>query len=128
MTGLDGPFDVLGVNVAAVHNDQILESAGNIELAVSQESQVARAEERAVIQAGQGRPERLLGHLGSIPVAGCYAGPGNPDLTHSILGAGTESVRIDDDDRLSLGHVTRANQGLGALGLQVDDISIVTEG
>ena len=57
---LDGPLDVLRVDVAAADDDQVLEAAGDEQLAVVDEAEVAGAEERALAGVGQGRVERSL--------------------------------------------------------------------
>ena len=43
---LDGPLDVLRVEVAAADDDQVLEPAGDEQLAVVEEAEVAGAQER----------------------------------------------------------------------------------
>ena len=46
MTLFGREFNILGIVVAAIHNDQIFMPAGNIELALMQETKIAGAEKR----------------------------------------------------------------------------------
>src|SRR5687768_4369688 len=48
MASLDGLLDVLRVNVATAENDQVLDPAGDVQLAAVEKTEIARPEERAV--------------------------------------------------------------------------------
>src|SRR5262249_49318788 len=84
---LDRPLDVVRVDVPAPDDDQVLQAAGDEQLAVAQEPEVARAEERLSAAAGQGRAEGLLRPPGIPPVAPGDAPPAHPDLADAVAGA-----------------------------------------
>ena len=56
---LDGPLDVLGIDVAAADDDQVLEPAGDEQLAVAEEAEVAGAQERPARRCRPGVPRNV---------------------------------------------------------------------
>ena len=95
-------LEVLRIEVAPAQDDEILEPAGHVELAVEDEAQVAGAQEgpgvravRAVRVAGQAGAEVALGVLGPPPVALRHARPGDPDLPDPAGGRGARGRRLD---------------------------------
>ena len=107
---LDGPLDVLGVDVAAPDDDQVLEPAGDEQLAVVEEAEVAGAQERPLAGVGQGAAERPLGRLGAVPVALRDARAGDPDLADPVGGASGPGLGVDDRDHLVVGDPAGADQ------------------
>ena len=87
MAPLGRLLDVLRIEVAAAEDDQVLDPAGDVELAVVQEAEVAGPQERAVAVGGAGA-ERLLGIVGPLPVALGDARAADPDLARPIGRAG----------------------------------------
>ena len=67
MGALGGRLQVLGVAVAAAEDDQVLDPAGDEQLAVVEEAQVARAQVGPVARPGQPGAEGLGGRLGPCP-------------------------------------------------------------
>jgi hypothetical protein len=89
-------LEVLGIEVAAAQDDQVLEPARHVELAVEEEAEVARAQERPRLGvAGQPGLEVSLGGRGVAPVALRHARPGDPDLAHPSRRAGERGLGID---------------------------------
>src|SRR4051812_28399848 len=82
---LDRPLDVLRVMIDPRDNDEVLETAGDVEFAALDESQVAGAEKRPrrpVVE--QARLEGRGAVLGLSPIARRDAGVRNPDLTDLV--------------------------------------------
>ena len=111
MAPLDGRLDVLGIDVAAPDDHQVLEPAGDEQLAVRQEAQVAGAEEGPLAGVGQDGAERLRSLLGPVPVAVRDARAGDPDLADPVgAGIGVRRLGIDDRDHLVVGDPAGADQ------------------
>src|SRR6185369_14193042 len=90
---LGGELDVLRVVVAAPQDDQILDAAGDEQLAPGEEAEVAGAQETPPFQGGA---EGALRLLVPVPVAGGDARTGHPDLTDPVRRAGPACLGIDD--------------------------------
>src|SRR5882724_1781809 len=84
---LDRALDLLRRMVAAVEEDDVLGPAGEIQLAVQEETQVAGVEPAVA--------ERLGGRLGVIQIAFHERRPGGPDPPHPALG---EILAVDPHD------------------------------
>ena len=76
---LNQPFDVLGVQVAATDDDQVLDAPGHVQLAIVEESQVARAQKGALARV-QLRFKDLPGLTATTPVPPPDAWSAQPDL------------------------------------------------
>ena len=109
------PLDVLRIDVPAAEDDQVLEPAGDEELAILEEAQVARPEERTFAVRGASRGG-VPPSPRSPPVAECDARTRDPDLADAILGARDAGRGIDDDDAMAGGDLTAADQLLGRGG------------
>ena len=81
---LGGGLDVLRVVVAAANDDQVLQTPGDVQMAVEHEAQVPGAKERALAGVGQPRPERLLVLLAAVPVAAGDVRTLDPDFPNAI--------------------------------------------
>ena len=77
--GLHRRLDVLGVVVDAADDDEVLRAACDVESSVEDESKVPRPQIHALV-AGDSRPERTLGVLPLLPVAGRDARARDPSL------------------------------------------------
>src|SRR5438034_886908 len=84
MTLFHGSFDVLWVMVMSRDDDQILQSAGNEQLALAKESQISRTEKRPFLCIRQIGPIGLIRLLRPIPITLCDAGTGHPNLSDFI--------------------------------------------
>ena len=83
------PLEVLRVDVAAPDDDQVLEPAGDEQLAVAEDAQVAGPEERPRAGVGRAGAERPLGLLGPPPVAPGDARARDPDLADCVRRGGS---------------------------------------
>src|SRR5205807_6059875 len=77
---LDSGLDVLRIEVAPVVDDEVLETAGDIEFAVAQTTEIARAEEWPLVRIAQKGLERFSGLFRAVPVGAGDALTGDPDL------------------------------------------------
>ncbi len=89
---LDGLLDVLRVEIMATHDQHILQAAGDEQLTMAQETQVAGAQPGATVtlHKGPGAGFRVA------PIAVSDARPGGPDFTYLIVGLQFTAERIDD--------------------------------
>ncbi len=118
---LDGALDVLRVVVAAGDDDDVLDTAGDVELLPVGEPEVTGTKERSFpgVEAG---PEGLLGGLGAAPVAVRDARPRHPYLADPAVGQRGAGVRVHDDHTLvvegdaAAGQVARRFAGGRVLG------------
>ena len=90
---VDRQLDVLRIVVHAADDDQVLQPAGDEQLAVVQEAQVAGAQERA-----RGRRRRRAWNVccvasSRLPVALGHAGAGDPDLADLVRPARRRTSR-----------------------------------
>ncbi len=97
MAALDGELDVLRVVVAAAEDDEVLQPAGDEQLALGGESEIAGPQEGAAAIA-QSRGEHPLGFLRLAPVALGDARPLHPDFSHLARRAGLRGVGAHDGD------------------------------
>src|SRR5438270_647143 len=82
------PLDVLGVDVAAAHDDEVLDAAADDQLAVDQVAEVAGAEP-VVVEGG-------LGGVGPAVVAGGHRRPSDLQLADLPLVPDVAADRVDD--------------------------------
>jgi hypothetical protein len=75
MASLHGPLDVLRIVIAAPYDDEILQAAGDKELAGMDEPQVSRAQKGTFAVIGKPCLEGLLRIFGPIPISLCNAWP-----------------------------------------------------
>eukprot|EP00965_Chrysotila_dentata_P100432 3318966-Pleurochrysis_carterae.AAC.2 len=120
---LGARFDVVRVQVAPVHDEQILAPPDQVQSAGIDEAEVARAQVaalrrlclvRALVRrlrhaVGACRHEGLLRQLRLPPVALSDAAAGDPHLAHCAVGQQCARLRVDDldapaDERLRLQH------------------------
>ncbi len=122
MALFDRELQVLRVAVDALEDDEILESPGDEELAVAEESQVAGAEVRplagiggiaGITGTGEPRLEDLGALLGPRPIAGGDARPLNPDFADLVGRPAGERLGIDDRDLLPGKHGAAADHPAG---------------
>src|SRR5262249_28183755 len=66
---LHGPLQVLGVQIPPAEDDEVLEPAGDEELSLVEEPEVARAQEGPLTGIREAGSEGLPGLLGLVPVA-----------------------------------------------------------
>jgi len=95
MAAFDGELDVLRVVVTAAENDEVLQPAGDEQLALGGESEIAGPQEGAAAIA-QSRGEHPLGLLRLAPVALGDARPLHPDFSHLARRAGLRGVGAHD--------------------------------
>src|SRR5579863_4959363 len=77
-------FDVVGIKIAAIDDDQILQPAGDKKLAVSQESQIPCAEKWPVTGICEIGVEGESRFLGPVPIALGHVRCGYPDFSYLI--------------------------------------------
>ena len=95
-------FDVGGVVVCAVDDDDLLAAAHDVELVVLrvEEPEVARAQVVDAVVHEQPRVERLLCLLGAVEVpAVADVRPRDPDLADLAVGQGLARLRVHDARR-----------------------------
>ena len=110
----DGQLDVLRIVVHAADDDQVLEPAGDEQLAVAHEAQVAGAQEgplAGVRQVGRGRSASR--GLGLLPVALGHAGAADPDLADRLRRAECHGLGVGDDDLLVRQRTARSRPAAG---------------
>ncbi len=110
MAGFGRPLDVLRIDVPPPEDDQILEPAGDEQLAIAQEAEVSGAEEGAVALADQTGAHHFPALLGAVPVALRDARSRDPDLAYTILGARASGGGVDDRDHVAFGGAAAADQ------------------
>src|SRR6266851_198296 len=93
-------FDILRIMVIAINDDQVLESPGDEEFTILQESQIPRAEKRAFSRIRQVSVKSALRILGLVPIALSNALSCYPDLAHLIRWAPGQGFGMDDNDLL----------------------------
>ena len=89
-------LDFLGADVLARADDDILRSAGDVETAFLNESEVTSAQIRPGPRSLDPRMEGAFGVLGSTPVAHGDARAGQPDLAHQAVRQVESGGRVDD--------------------------------
>src|SRR5690348_6335534 len=77
---LERSFDVLRIYFAAVHNDQVLEPARQVEFSTFDETKIARAKVAAFACKGVAEAARIV--RSSTPIPRRNAGSAQPDLAH----------------------------------------------
>jgi len=96
------PFDdllhVLGVDVAPVDDDELLEPAGDEELAAAEEPEVSGPEVGPAVSTRNAGTKRLRGRLGAAPVPLGDARSTQPDLSDDTVGDGGGRLGIDHRD------------------------------
>ena len=113
-----GPLDVLGIDVAAPDDDEVLEPPRDEQLALAGKAQVARPQEGTAKAPGE-RPAECLDRgfrLAPIPLGD--ARPGDPDFADAIGGAFEAGLGIDDRHVVFGGDAPAGDQhaGLGRRG------------
>src|SRR5215203_3330925 len=98
--------------VLSSNNDQFFETSGDIKRAVTDESQIARAQEWSMIGIRETRVESLGRFLRPVVITTGNTRPAYPDFTNLVRITRCQRFRIDDDDFLFLnaaaGHERRA--------------------
>src|SRR5260370_36598188 len=86
--------------VIAINDDQVLESPGDEEFTILQESQIPRAEKRAFSRIRQVSVKSALRALGLVPIALSNAWACYPDLAHLIRWPPGHGFGMDDNELL----------------------------
>ena len=94
VSGLDAPLDVLRIEVPAAQDDQVLEAAGDEELAAVDEPEIAGAQVSTLVPGESAREGRLLAP--AAEVAGGDARSREPDLADLARGEPAGRVGLDD--------------------------------
>ena len=89
-------FDVLGMMVEPAHDDEVVDSAGDVELALVDEAEIAGAQERAVAVVTSPCVERGRGLSRVVPVTLADGFAGDPDLADSVGSGRRQGLCIDD--------------------------------
>ena len=92
---LRGPLDVLRRVVAPAHDDQVLDAAGDEQLALMHKAQVTGAQERP-LAAGQPGTEHLGADARLAPVALAHAAALHPDLADLAGGPNAPRLGVHD--------------------------------
>ena len=110
MGTLGRALDVLRVIIAPLHNHDILEATGHVQLPVGEQAQIAGAQERAR-HTRQGCAKVGGGGLGVVPVPHRHTVPLHPDLPLGGRRTGRERDRVDNGQLQRFGgHTTRRAQ------------------
>jgi hypothetical protein len=102
---VNGGFDVLGVELAAGDDHQILDATGHGQLAVAHDAEIA-GPQIGPAPVGELRTERRRRLRRSLPIAHRNARPFDPDLAFSAIGAWNAAFRIDDQHVMSVDDVS----------------------
>ena len=103
--------------IEAPDDNQVLQSAGDEELPVSQESEVACTQERSAIVSGQVCAESLARLLWTVPISFRHPGTGNPYLPHLVRPGWLARFRIHDYDVRVTPRLTAAHHCSGSGGV-----------
>ena len=98
-----GGFDVLRVMIEPADDDEVVDPAGDVELLLVHEAEIAGAQEGTVVDIAQSRMERRCGLFGSAPVALADGFAGDPDLADAVGRRARAGLGLDD------GHAQRAD-------------------
>src|SRR5262245_12896164 len=101
--------------VAAPNDDQVFQSAGDKQIAVVDETQIARTQILFTVIDFQARAKVACGLRRPVPVALGDAWPCYPDLSYYVWRAQPPRFRIDDRDALFHPCVAAADQRLFVL-------------
>src|SRR5436190_7623632 len=97
MTLLHRALNVLRIMVEAANDDNVLKSAGDIELAFVEKSRIAGTQKWTLFCFPEACLKSQLGFIGAVPVSGCHVRARYPDFTHFIGCAGREGFRINNN-------------------------------
>src|SRR5262249_22532002 len=134
---LGGVLEILRVVVAAVHDHQVLDASGDVELAVDVHAVIAGAQPDAVgrnalgvaalgLATGELIAGGVLGLLGATPVADADVVAVQPDLADLAVGhltgalRGVQGLGVDDGGPLRQRHITAGDLRDGVLGALLD--------
>ena len=101
VTPLGRRFDILRIDILAMKNDHILETARDEQNALAEEAEIAGGEELRCLVAGQASFEGFLRFLGPFPVPLGDAGTGDPDLPNLVVEARRSGLGIGDHHNLA---------------------------
>ena len=100
-------LDILGIQIVAAHDDQILDPAGDIELARVHKAQIAGSQ-----PAGAGLlDERPCAFFRFVPVTLSHARAAKADFTQAALGARRQRVGLANTEAMPGHHATAGHQG-----------------
>ena len=103
-------LDILGIQIVAAHDDQILDPAGDIELARVHKAQIAGSQ-----PAGPGfLDERLCAFFRLIPVTPSHARAAEPDFTQAALRARRQRADLANTEAMPGHHAATGHQGFAA--------------
>jgi hypothetical protein len=110
--GLDRMLDVVRIMVDAADNDQILDPAGDEQLARRiDKAEIAGSKPTPGLLACDPSREGRAGGLGVAPVAPGNMGSGDPDLANLARGEAAAALRVDDGDPFADKLATAADKG-----------------
>ena len=112
----DGVFDVLGVVVAAANDDEVFDPAGDVELVVVDEAEVAGAQVGAVAGVVEVGLEGGGGFTRPGPVALGDVGAADPDFADFVRGAEGAGVGMDDGQGFVEEGLAATDEGLAVGG------------
>ncbi len=110
MAALGRQLDVLRIVVAAAEDDQVLEPAGDEQLAAAQKAEIPGAQERTLAAIRQPGREIAPRAFGVAPVAEGHARPRHPDLPHLARRQLDRRLGVDDRDPLPSPRPAAAHQ------------------
>src|SRR6202020_2783084 len=127
----DGGLDILRIVVAAIDGDQIRNSAGDVELTIEIDAQIAgtqpgvldhRALSAAALLAGRPQcgAERPPGLFRPAPVAATDVVALQPDFADLTVGQLGTGIRVDDHSPQAAGRVTTRHLRNSAGGISSD--------
>ena len=103
-------LDILGIQIVAAHDDQILDPAGDIELARMHKAQIAGSQ-----PAGAGLlDERPCAFFRFVPVTLSHARAAEADFTQAALRARRQRVGLANTEAMPGHHVATGHQGFAA--------------
>ena len=124
---LNGGLDVLGIEVAAPDDDQILDATRHEDLASVNVAQVSRAKKGAVVSAFDACAEGQRGLFRAIPVASGDAGSPDPKFADAAGGAAGAEIGIDNKDVGLWCYLPAAYEGddIGGIGGRGNDLVLL---
>ncbi len=120
--GLDLFFQILGIEIAPAHNDQVFDAACDIDFAPMQKAQIAAAQPRKLAAVIQVSAKVGLGFGLAVPIALGNMGAAQPDFTHVVFSQVLARLRIHHPHLFVAPGAARTHQYLGIWALVIRDL------
>ena len=102
MTGGRRRFDILGIMILAMQDDQFFQTAGNVEFSTDEIAQVSGPQKRTFPGVAQMRFKNFARLIRSSPITPSNVWSGNPDFTFGSVRTESMSFRIINQHAFSI--------------------------